>query len=375
MKKAFLVFTALVFLLATCTTSQSESTRAEGSVADELDRAIREASDYLNKNVPVRNKLVILNIKSDYPPLSEYIIDVLTENVVNDRVFTVVDRANLMLIRQEMDFQLSGEVSDESAQSIGQKLGAQTIVSGSITAFGNLWRLTIRALDVEGATIQGMFNRNMSNGASIAALTSNGPVPVAPVIAATGGKQQAVREPDLIPAPEPLKPVVYKIGDIGPAGGFIFYDKGNSSNGWRYLEAAPADTEITAPWIPLGRGRFLNGDNSAVGKGLSNTTVIVAHYANQGGGFGSAAWECNDLVINGFDDWFLPSLDELSYMYGNLHRKGLGGFANSMYWSSSTGSDGGLAFSAYAQGVNFQDGSHQRGGVDNTNHVRAIRQF
>ena len=36
----------------------------------------------------------------------------------------------------------------------------------------------------------------------------------------------------------------YSIGDIGPAGGYIFYDKGYYSDGWRYLEAAPADLRV-----------------------------------------------------------------------------------------------------------------------------------
>ncbi|GHU33390.1 hypothetical protein FACS1894172_11810 [Spirochaetia bacterium] len=41
---------------------------------------------------------------------------------------------------------------------------------------------------------------------------------------------------------------VYVIGDTGPAGGLIFYDKGDYSDGWRYLEVAPVTTETTAQW-------------------------------------------------------------------------------------------------------------------------------
>jgi hypothetical protein len=200
MKKNFFRFMVLALFFTAYATAKPELATAQVSVQDDLDMAIRKASDYINENVPGGIKLVILNIKSNYPPLSEYIVDVLTGNLVNDRVFTVVDRANLEQIQQEMEFQLSGEVSDESAQSIGQKLGAQTIVTGSITPFGNLWRLTIRALGVEGATVQGLFNQNISNGASIAALTTDGPVTAAAPRRTANIQQPASPTPPPVPA-------------------------------------------------------------------------------------------------------------------------------------------------------------------------------
>ena len=44
--------------------------------------------------------------------------------------------------------------------------------------------------------------------------------------------------------------VGYELGDIGPAGGYIFYiDEANEHPGWTYLEAAPAETEwVAKPW-------------------------------------------------------------------------------------------------------------------------------
>jgi hypothetical protein len=140
---------------------------------DELDAAVRETSDYLNKQLPKGNKLVILNIQSGFPALSEYIIDELIANTVNDRVFSVVDRQQLDTIRAELDFHMSGEVSEETAQSIGQMAGAQIIVSGAVSKIGDLYRLRIRALSVQSAKIEGQFNRNIPDGSTIAALVKS----------------------------------------------------------------------------------------------------------------------------------------------------------------------------------------------------------
>jgi WD40 repeat protein/TolB-like protein len=168
---------ALIFVfsigLAACTSNQTPQPPVV--LPDELDMAIRRASDYLNENLEAGNKLVILNFESDYPAFSEYIIDELIANTVNDRIFSVVDRANLALIQQEIDFQLSGEVSDESAQAIGKKLGAQIIVSGGVSKIGDVYRLRVRAIAVESAQIQGQYNKNIPESYTITALINSRP--------------------------------------------------------------------------------------------------------------------------------------------------------------------------------------------------------
>jgi len=136
-----------------------------------IDKSLENSIIYLNGRIPAGTKVVVLNFNSEWPKLTDYIIEELIGYIVNTGSLTVVDRTNLETIRQEMDFQLSGEVSDASAQAIGQKLGAQTIVSGSIVGMGNLYRLRVRAISVETAQILGINNADVIQDSRIAALT------------------------------------------------------------------------------------------------------------------------------------------------------------------------------------------------------------
>ena len=138
-----------------------------------LDKALQESAVYLNGRIEPGSKIVVLNFQSDYINLSNYIIDETIVHLVNLGNMTVVDRQNLETIRQEMDFQMSGEVSDESAQSIGRKLGAQIIISGSITPLGDLYRLRVRAIEVETAAILGVNSQNIMLDGILASLTQN----------------------------------------------------------------------------------------------------------------------------------------------------------------------------------------------------------
>jgi hypothetical protein len=137
--------------------------------------------------------------------------------------------------------------------------------------------------------------------------------------------------------------VVYakSIGQEGPAGGIVFYDKGDYIDGWRYLEAADPSTiaqgepwkNTTTAWSNV--NSTLVGTSTDVGSGQANTNLIL----NQGGHTASAAkiasehWSYTD---ESYDDWFLPSLDELNLIFSVLFDDELVTF-NPMhtYWSSS----------------------------------------
>jgi hypothetical protein len=159
----------------------------------------------------------------------------------------------------------------------------------------------------------------------------------------------------------------YRIGDIGPAGGLIFYDKGNNSNGWRYLEAAPVEAEVQAPWTV--RSTTVDNTQATIGSGRRNTELIVEKFRQTAGEWDTAAQVADDLVYNGFDDWFLPSRDELDQMYGNLKRRNLGEFKDNWYWCSS------MEGSSYPYFQNFRDGAiNSTSDRSSRRYVRPIRQ-
>jgi len=183
MKNIFnlLVFIFILSIFGCVASPPSKSSSSSTSVKpatvsgiDELDIAIRDASDYLNENIPKGSKIVILNIQSTSHDLSDYIIDELIANAVNDKKFTVVDRQQLDAIRSEQNFQLTGEVDDAEALAIGKFFGAQTIVSGAVNRLGTGYRIRIRALEVKTAQVQGQYNRNIAASQTINSLLASG---------------------------------------------------------------------------------------------------------------------------------------------------------------------------------------------------------
>ncbi len=342
----------------------------KASKADELDLAIRDTSDYLNDNIPKGNKIIILNIQSDYASLSDYIIDELIANAVNDKIFKVVDRAQLEQIRAELNFQWSGEVDDKSALEIGKFLGAQTIVTGAISQLADRHRMRIRALNVKTAEVQGQYNRNITTSPMITALMKGGKS----TNTSYGGKTRSGNSSGTTggtsgaKTSQPATPE-YKIGDTGPAGGLIFYDKKNNRNGWRYLEAAPANTERET--FMSGDSPYSLGNKNLVGDGFENTQNMMKSIEKKGGGIGSAPYYCTNLVVNGFNDWYLPSFDEISLMYTNLHANNLGSFKQRDYWHSS---EHGVVWGTYSF-AKGEKGQHSYAYDNDKRLTRACRRF
>ena len=185
----------------------------------------------------------------------------------------------------------------------------------------------------------------------------------------------------------------YKIGNTGPAGGIIFYvaPSGFTVQGYSgatgsfaeytayYLEAAPANESGTSRWQAASGNTQIEGVTTilgyppqatqvaaSIGVGRKDTQTIV-NSAAFAALTDTAAQRCASKTLNGFSDWFLPSLGELSQMY--IQRSHVG-ITTGFFWSSTQYTDS----NAWVQ-------SFGSGGVEietiksNVYPVRAVRAF
>lgn len=153
------------------------------------------------------------------------------------------------------------------------------------------------------------------------------------------------------------------IGDYRD-GGVVFYVDGTGQHG---LVCAVSDQSLGIKWF---NGTYIvtgaTGDD--IGTGQANTSAIVTI---QGAG-NYAAQVCNDLSSNGYDDWFLPSKEELKDMYQNKATinpialaNGGSGIATAYYWSSTEYSYNNASF--WPLDIHFLK--------NNSHRVRAVRAF
>jgi hypothetical protein len=172
---------------------------------------------------------------------------------------------------------------------------------------------------------------------------------------------QETPEPTVTPGPSP-EPALYKVGDRGPAGGYIFYVKDRYSDGWRYMEVAGQnhDENLNCNYYSINNKTYyvpgvlwgaissysrpylhiFGAKSKDIGAGLANTIAIVEAYGKltQEDTIMQLSWldpkiqityaaeHCYELVHNGYSDWFLPSADEFEAIIKNVYLKGLGNF-------------------------------------------------
>jgi hypothetical protein len=146
----------------------------------------------------------------------------------------------------------------------------------------------------------------------------------------------------------------FSVGDTGPGGGKIFY--ADVSYVSTYYEAAPDDAVSLSPGPVSYDIRWSQnalawvGTNTGRGYGRQNTDWILA--ATEPWDY-NAAQSCDAYTYGSYNDWFLPSLEELLDLY---NQQGVvGNLAAGRYWSSSEYSNSNAYFVDFSNGLNASE--------------------
>lgn len=215
------------------------------------------------------------------------------------------------------------------------------------------YTFAITAVNVDGTSAVSLATPSIKTSAAPVAITT---APIA-LICATGG--------------------TCVVGDTGPGGGTVFYVATTPfacgptrAATCKYLEAAPSGwntgTDPLGTWSKISESETaVNNPTSpetatatAIGWGYRNTRAIILQGNTDTATSAAALADAHTVTVSGvlFDDWYLPSVDELNQMCkwqrgitgtalttlttlcaGGTSNSGIGaeGFVGNTYWSSS----------------------------------------
>ena len=166
MKKGIIVFSLVVLMLLMACASTGNETGLS------LQEAIEQSAEEIASRLPALTRVAIAAFDSEHQNISNYIMDELAGAMTGGSL-EVTDRRNLAFIYKELGFQMSGDVSDETAVSIGKFLGAQYVMIGQFLKTGNHYRYRVSCINVETAVQESSTRLDVLNSRDLQSLIAD----------------------------------------------------------------------------------------------------------------------------------------------------------------------------------------------------------
>jgi tetratricopeptide (TPR) repeat protein len=189
------VLLGIILLCASCGTTGTGPSGSPPDPADglSLDAGIAQIAAEIEQALPEGTIIAAVNLESSSVRFSGYVLEELQGILIQHHKLVVVDRKNLESRRNEIDFQMSGEMSDETQVSIGHAIGAQSIITGSLTELDGMYRLRFKSFDIETMVYQVSTAATVRHDSTIASLLPADSSPPPAVVPAKPDPELATR--------------------------------------------------------------------------------------------------------------------------------------------------------------------------------------
>jgi len=166
-------------------------------------------------SVSARTSVAVMTLKNSSGVSegeAELLSDRLRIELFNTGEFGVMERGQMREILKEQGFQQSGACSDEGCMvEMGQLLGVQQLIGGSVGRLGSMYLVNIRCINVSTARIEAVVSEDITGSIEQVAKAL-------PRIAVrlAGGPQEVSPEPEAVEETEEAEPEVQQVVQAEP---------------------------------------------------------------------------------------------------------------------------------------------------------------
>ncbi|MCL2186579.1 MAG: hypothetical protein FWB86_12135 [Treponema sp.] len=144
--------------------------------AQTLDEAILAAAIKMGRDLPANTKVSVINFTSPSENLNKYVIDELNGNILRNRRILPVILEQDQLQNLQSDLNKDDLLNTESIQNIGQLLGIEYIITGSLELVDIEYKFLLNAVDTVNAEIKSQYTAsiNFRNDQKLSSLLRGG---------------------------------------------------------------------------------------------------------------------------------------------------------------------------------------------------------
>ena len=136
--------------------------------ASDLESGVKDLAEQISKNMTAGNKKKVAiidfgDLDGNVAALGQFLAEELITQLftISPGQFEVVERRQLLKLEKELILSQTGFIEEKSIKKMGQVLGVDAIVTGSITDLGNTVKVNARLIGVESAKVFAVASTNI----------------------------------------------------------------------------------------------------------------------------------------------------------------------------------------------------------------------